>query len=143
MAGLLDPFFRGLGGQSAPPPPPPGAASSGGYKPRREIRQTPPLSVVRAEIDVPEDTLYSGQLWDISRSGASISLGRKSFEVLKGTEIQLRLRSRHGPEAVTMPSTVRWVDTNHGATFVGLHFANTLEPGTFLETFLEADGEII
>ena len=56
----------------------------------------------------PEDTLYTGQLWDISRSGASISLGRINFNVLKGTEIQLRLRSRHGPEAVTMPSNVRW-----------------------------------
>ena len=142
MAGLLDPFLRGLGGQSAPPPPP-GPPSSPSYKPRRENRQTPPLSVVRAEIDGPEDTLYSGQLWDVSRSGASISLGRNSFKLLKGTEIQLRLRSRHGPEVVTMPSTVRWVDTNHGATFVGLHFSNALEPGTFLETFLEADCEII
>jgi hypothetical protein len=142
MAGLLDPFLRGLGGQSAPPPPP-GPASNPTYKPRRETRQTPPLSVVRAEIDGPEDTLYSGQLWDISRSGASISLGRKSFKVLKGTEIQLRLRSRHGPEAVTMPSTVRWVDTNHGATFVGLHFAKAIEPGSFLDTFLDTDCEII
>jgi len=142
MAGLLDPFRRGLGGQSAPPqsPTPAGSAS---YKPRRESRQTPPLSVVRAEINGPEDTLYSGQLWDISRSGASISLGRKAFNVLKGTEIQLRLRSRHGPEAVTMTSTVRWVDTNHGATFVGLHFAKAIEPGSFLDTFLDADCETI
>ena len=128
MAGLLDPFLRGLGGQSVPPPPAPAPASSGGYKPRRENRQTPPLSVVRVEIDGPDQTLYSGQLWDISRSGASISLGRKTFKVLKGTEVQLRLRSRHGPEVETMTSTVRWVDTNHGATFVGLHFANILQP---------------
>ena len=141
MAGLLDPFLRGLGGQSAPPPSTP--ASTASYKPRRENRQTPPLSVVRAEIDGPEDTLYSGQLWYISRSGASISLGRETFNVLKGTEIQLRLRSRHGPEAVTMASTVRWVDTNHGATFVGLHFAKAIEPGSFLDTFLDADCETI
>jgi len=142
MAGLLDPFLRGLGGQSVPPQSP-DPASTSSYKPRRENRQTPPLSVVRAEIDGPEDTLYSGQLWDISRSGASISLGRKTFNVLKGTKIQLRLRSRHGPEVVTMSSTVRWVDTNHGATFVGLHFAKAIEPGSFLDTFLDADCEII
>jgi len=39
------------------------------------------LSVVRADIIGPEDTIDAGQL---------------------------RLRSRHGPEAVTMPSNVRW-----------------------------------
>jgi hypothetical protein len=141
MAGLLDPFLRGLGGQSAKPAS--GPANTTSYKSRRENRHTPPFSVVRAEIDGPEDSLYAGQLWDISRSGASISLGRNSFNVLKGTEIQLRLRSRHGPEAVTMLSTVRWVDTSHGATFVGLHFANSLEPGTFLDSFLDTDDEII
>ena len=141
MAGLLDPFLRGLGGQSDPPPS--GPASTASYKPRREHRHTPPLSVVRAEIDGPEDTLYCGQLWDISRSGASISLGRKSFNLPKGTKIQLRLRSCHGPDAVTVPSNVRWVDTNHGSTFVGLHFANALEPGTFLDSFLDQDGAII
>jgi hypothetical protein len=74
------------------------------------------LSVVRADIIGLEDTIDAGQL---------------------------RLRSRHGPEAVTMPSNVRWVDTNHGSTFVGLHFANALEPGTFLDSFLDADDEII
>ena len=47
----------------------------------RENRHTPPLSVVRAEIIGPEDTIDAGQL---------------------------RLRSRHGPEAVIMPSNVRW-----------------------------------
>lgn len=141
MAGLLDPFFKGLGGQSASSPSVAGNTES--FKPRRENRQTPPLSVVRAEINGPADTLYSGQLWDISRSGASISLGRKNFNVLKGTKIQLRLRSRHGPEAVNIPSTVRWVDSNHGATFVGLHFANALEPGSFLDSFLDADDDMI
>jgi hypothetical protein len=39
------------------------------------------LLVVRADIIGPEDTIDAGQL---------------------------RLRSRHGPEAVTMPSNVRW-----------------------------------
>ena len=141
MAGLPDPFLRGLGGESDPPPS--GPASSASYKPRREHRQTPPLSLVRAEIDGPEDTPYCGQLWDISRSGASISLGRKSFNLPKETKIQLRLHSRHGSEAVSVPSNVRWVDTNHGSTFVGLHFANALEPGTFLDSFLHPDGEII
>jgi len=92
-------------------------------------------------MDGPEDTLYSGQLGDISRSGASISLGRQTFNGLKGTEIQLRLRSRHGPEAVTMSSIVRWVDTNHGATLVGLHFAKVIELGSLLDTFLDADCE--
>jgi len=141
MDGLPDPFLKGLGGQSDPPPS--GPASSASYKPRREHRQTPPLSVVQAEIEAPEDTLYCGHLWDISRSGASISLGRKSFNVPKGTKIQLRLRSRHGPDAVSMSSNVRWVDTNHGSTFVGLYFANVLEPGTFLDSFLNPDGAII
>ena len=140
MAGLFDPFLSGLGGQSAPPRP--ASASTASYKPRRENRQTPSLSVVGAEIDGPEDTIYAGQVWDISRSGASISLGRKTFNLLKGTEIQLRLRSRHGTQAMTMRSTVRWVDTNHGATFVGLHFANAIKAGSFLDTFLDVDGEI-
>ena len=63
--------------------------------------------------------------------------------MLKGTEIRLRLRSRHGPEAVTMPSNVRWVNTNNGSIFVGLHFAIALEPGTFLDSFLDADDEFI
>ena len=141
MAGLLDPFFKGLGGQSTPPPPPPGLANAAVYKPRGEDRQTPPLSVVRAEIDGPDGTLYSGQLWDISRSGASISLGRNGFKVLKGTEVALRLRYRHGPDVVSTPSTVRWVDTNHGATFVGLQFTQPIESGTFLDTFLDANAE--
>jgi hypothetical protein len=43
---------------------------------------------------------------------------------------------------MTMRSTVRWVDTNHGATFVGLHFANAIKAGSFLDTFLDVDGEI-
>jgi hypothetical protein len=47
-------------------------------------RRTPPLSVVRADIVGPEDMIDAG------------------------AEIQLRLRSRHGPEAVTMSSNVRW-----------------------------------
>jgi hypothetical protein len=81
-------------------------------------------------------------VWDIRRSGASISLGRKSFNVPKGTKVQLRLRSYHGPETVTMSSNVRWVDTNYGVTFVGLHFANALEPGTFLDSLLDSDGQI-
>ena len=142
MAGLLDPFLRGLGGQQAPPPPP-APTMPQGFKPRREERQTPPLSVVRAEIHMGEDQVFSGQLWDISRSGASISLGRNSFRVLKGAKVMLRLRSRHGPEEVMKESSVRWVDTNHGATFVGLHFFSELEKGSFLETFLEPQGEYI
>jgi hypothetical protein len=145
MAGLLDPFLKGLGGQSAPPPPPPppGQPGSRGFIPRAETRRTPPLSVVRAEIDGPDGTLYSGQLWDISHSGASISFGRNTFEVPKETEVQLRLRSRHGPELVTMTSTVRWMDVNYGATFVGLQFANPVKPGTFLDTFLDANAEML
>jgi hypothetical protein len=135
MAGLLDPLIRGLGGKPASTDP----ANSAIYQPRGEVRQTPPLSIMQAEIDGPDNTIYSGQLWDISRSGASICLGRKIFNVLNGTEIQLRLRSRQSPEVVTMPSNVRWVDSNQGATFVGLHFANTLAPGTFLDAFLDAD----
>jgi len=142
MAGLLDPFIRGLGGQSAPPPPP-APVNGSGFKLRRENRLTPPLSVVRAEIHAPEDKMFSGQLWDVSRSGASISLGRNSFKLLKGAKVLLRLRSRHGPEMVEHESTVRWVDTNHGATFVGLHFLKELEKGTFLDTFLDAEGEFV
>jgi len=87
--------------------------------------------------------MFSGQLWDVSRSGASISLGRNSFKLLKGAKVLLRLRSRHGPEMVEHESTVRWVDTNHGATFVGLHFLKELEKGTFLDTFLDAEGEFV
>jgi hypothetical protein len=87
--------------------------------------------------------MVSGQLWDISRSGASISLGRNAFRVLKGTKVLLRLRSRHGPEMVEHESSVRWVDTNHGATFVGLHFLKELEQGSFLDAFLDAQGEFI
>ena len=42
-----------------------------------------------------------------------------------------------------MPSNVRWVNTNNGSMFVGLHFAIALEPGTFLDSFLDADDEFI
>jgi uncharacterized tellurite resistance protein B-like protein len=51
-------------------------------KPRREKRVTPPLSVARAEIHTPEEKIFLGQLWDVSRTGASIFLGQNSF---KGT----------------------------------------------------------
>jgi len=144
MAGLLDPFLKGLGGQSVPPPPPPpGQPSASGYKPRSETRRTPPLSMVRAEIDGPDGTLYSGQLWDISRSGAAISFGRKTFEVPKESEVQLRLRSRHGPEIVAMLSSVRWMNVDYGATFVGLRFSSAIQSGTFLDAFLQANAEIL
>ena len=147
MAGLLDPFLRGLGGQSDSESLLPGEGSLSGShdmpKNRRaEKRQTPPLSVVRAEIDGADGTVYSGQLWDISRSGASISLGRNSFRMLKGTEIELRLRSRNSADVVTIPATVRWVDINHGATFLGVQFAHPLPSGTYLDAFVDLEGQI-
>lgn len=146
MAGLLDPFLRGLGGQSASESLLPAAGNPSGSQDRTENRraekrQTPPLSVVRAEIDGADGTVYSGQLWDISRSGASISLGRNSFRMLKGTEIELRLRSRSSAGVVTIPSTIRWVDINHGATFLGVHFAHPLPSGTYLDAFLDIEGQ--
>ena len=98
---------------------------------------------MRAEIDGGDDTLYAGQLWDISRSGASVSLGRNSFHELKGSEVRLMLRARQGAGAITMASTVRWVDVNSGATFVGMQFPIALEPGTFLDMFLNANAEFI
>ena len=141
MAGLLDPFLRGLGGESEPPPS--GPASSAGYKPRREHRQTPPLSVVRAEIDSPEDMLYCGQLWDVSRSGACISLGRNVFKELKDAKVLLRIRSNLGAKVVERESRVCWVDIACGATFVGLHFLNQLAKGTFLDQYLDVKDDII
>jgi c-di-GMP-binding flagellar brake protein YcgR len=95
--------------------------------------------MVRAEINGVDGTLYSGQLWDISRSGASISLGRNSFHEVQGSEVRLMLRSRQGSGAINMASTVRWVDDNSGATFVGMQFPSALKPGTFLDTFLNAN----
>ena len=99
--------------------------------------------MMRAEINGVDGTLYSGQLWDISRSGASISLGRNSFHEVQGSEVRLMLRARQGAGAITMASTVRWVDVNSGATFVGMQFPSALEPGTFLDTFLNANAEFI
>jgi len=99
--------------------------------------------MVRAEINGVDGTLYAGQLWDISRSGASVSLGRNSFHEIQGSEVQLKLRSRQSAGAITMASTVRWVDVTSGATFVGMQFPNALEPGTFLDAFLNANAEFI
>ena len=96
---------------------------------------------MRAEIDGGDDTLYAGQLWDISRSGASVYFGRNSFLGLKGSEVGLRLHSRRGSKPVTVVSRVRWVDTGLAATFVGLQFARALKPGTFLDVFIDAKAE--
>ena len=139
MAGLLDPFLRGLGGESEQPSS--GPASSADYKPRLEHRQTPPFSVVRAEIDGPEDTLYCGQLWDVSRSGACVSLGWNIFKELKNAKVLLRIRSSLGAKVVERESTVCWVDISYGATFVGLHFLSQLAKGTFLDQYLDVEDE--
>jgi len=137
MANLSDPSLGDLAGQFEPPSPPAAPASPWSYEPRIEHRQTPPLSLVRAEIDGGDNTLYAGQLWDISRSGASVYFDRNSFLLLKGSEVGLRLHSRRGSKPVTVTSTVRWVDTGHTATFVGLQFASALKPGTFLDVFID------
>jgi hypothetical protein len=141
MAYPVDPSQGALAGQFEPPSPPAAPASPWSYKPRIEHRQTPPLSLVRAQIDGGDDTLYAGQLWDISRSGASVYFGRNSFLGLKGSEVGLRLHSRRGSKPVTVVSRVRWVDTGLAATFVGLQFARALKPGTFLDVFIDAKAE--
>ena len=111
------------------------------WKPRKEVRRAPPLSVVRTEIHASEDKLFSGQLWDVSRSGACISLGRNVFKELKGAKVLLRIRSNLGAKAVERESTVRWVDISYGATFVGLYFLSQLDKGTFLDEYLDVEGE--
>ena len=111
------------------------------WKPRKEGRRAPPLSVVRTEIHAFGDKLFSGQLWDVSRSGACISLGRNVFKELKDAKVLLRIRSNLCTKVVERESTVRWVDISYGATFVGLRFLNQLDKGTFLDEYLDFDGE--
>jgi hypothetical protein len=104
--------------------------------PRGEARLTPPLSLVAARLEFGSDQVVSGQLWDISRSGAAVCFqGKVAFA--KGQEARLLLRPRHGDVEVTIPVKVRWVDDRQGPTFVGLHFREgRLAQGSFLDTFL-------
>jgi hypothetical protein len=92
--------------------------------------------VVRARLACGPEQVSTGQLWDISRSGAAVCFrGTAAFAL--GQEAMLQLRPRHGEEAVTVPARVRWVDGRHGPTFVGLEFgAGPLAYGSFLDTFL-------
>lgn len=134
MAGLLQPFRRGVGGS---------ASDAAGFpvvptqQPRRETRLTPPLSLLRAEVEPNDGHLFIGQLWDISLSGASVSMGRVVFPHPPNTEVILRLRSRHSTDVLPLKAIVRWVDINHGVTFVGLALADKIIPGSFLDAFLD------
>lgn len=113
------------------------AAASARRVERRDVRITPPLSLVRAEIELANSSLFVGQLWDISLSGASLSLGRVKFSDPHDRNVLLRLRSRHAPDLLELPASIRWVEVNHGVTFTGLSLQQRLQPGTFLDTFLE------
>jgi len=62
--------------------------------------------VVRTEIDASGDNLLSGQLWDVSRSGAFISPGRNVFNELKNAKVPLRIRSNLGAKVVERESTI-------------------------------------
>jgi len=107
--------------------------------PRSEARRTPPLSLVGARLEVGPDQVVTGQLWDISRSGAAVCF-KGTAALTQGQEARLLLRPRHGDEEVTIPAKVRWVDGRQGPTFVGLHFGDgrRLAQGSFLDTFLNA-----
>ncbi|MFM9087816.1 MAG: PilZ domain-containing protein [Cyanobium sp.] len=106
--------------------------------PRSEARRTPPLSLVGARLEVGLDQVVTGQLWDISRSGAAVCF-KGTAALTQGQEARLLLRPRHGDEEVTIPAKVRWVDGRQGPTFVGLHFGDgRLAQGSFLDTFLNA-----
>jgi hypothetical protein len=111
------------------------------WKPRKEVRRAPPLSVVRTEIHASGDKLFSGQLWDVSRSGACISLGRNVFKEPKDAKVLLRICSNLCTKVIERDSTVRWVDISYGATFVGLRFLNQLDKGTFLDEYLDVEDE--
>ena len=104
---------------------------------RKDKRITPPLSLVRAEVELENSRIFVGQLWDISLSGASLSLGRVQFSDPHDPRVLLRLRSRHGPDMLELPANIRWIDVNHGVTFTGLSLLQRLQPGTFLDTFLD------
>jgi len=137
MPSLFNSFGRGTAS------PGPDANSSGSTAanqiPRRENRLTPPLSLVRAEVQPVEagSRTFVGQLWDISLSGASISLGRIVFPHPAESPIILHLRSRHSPEHIALPAIIRWVDINHGVTFTGVSLREKIQQGTFLDAFLD------
>lgn len=134
MPSLFQSF--GLGSGSTPSDPASSAGSAQQIE-RKDKRITPPLSLVRAEIELENAHVFVGQLWDISLSGASLSLGRVQFSDPHNRRVLLRLRSRHGSEMLELPANIRWIDVNHGVTFTGLSLLQRLQPGTFLDTFLD------
>lgn len=130
-------FFQSFGRGSGTSSDGPTTAAEIAQKPRRENRQTPPLSLVRAELEPERSKVFVGQLWDISLSGAALSLGRVVFPHLPESGVILRLLSRHGPDVLELPATIRWIDVNHGVTFTGLLFGEKIKAGTFLDSFLD------
>lgn len=133
MPSLFQSFGLGSGSAGSDP----GSSGPSSQIERKDKRITPPLSLVRAEIELENSRLFVGQLWDISLSGASLSLGRVQFSDPHDRRVLLRLRSRHSPDMLELPATIRWIDVNHGVTFTGLSLQHRLQPGTFLDTFLE------
>ena len=99
--------------------------------PRREQRHLLPFSSVmlNAEISDAHHT-QRGYLWDISSSGACLCFNHSADDFRCGEPASIRFYSPDKQQSIQVECTIIWMNSVHGALFVGIALNEALDLGT-------------
>jgi hypothetical protein len=106
--------------------------------PRREERHLLPFSsvVLKAEL-VANRFSYLGYLWDVSSSGACLCLSEDAEILTNGEEVSIRFHGPKQDQSLTSTCRIAWLNTVHGARFVGVELTETMDlTSTFFHQLL-------
>jgi hypothetical protein len=99
--------------------------------PRREERHLLPFSSVmlKAELFTP-NFCHVGYLWDVSASGACLCFSDSDDEASNIHDkdfLHVRFLSPETEQAITSPCRVAWLNSMHGARFVGVELTEAID----------------
>ena len=96
--------------------------------PRREDRHLLPFSsvVLQAELFTP-NFCHVGYLWDVSASVACLCFSEEASNIHDKDEVQVRFLWPEKEQAIISSCRVAWLNSIHGARFVGVELAETID----------------
>lgn len=82
--------------------------------------------VLKAEL-FTSSFCHLGYLWDVSSSGACVCLSEETSNLIADDDLQVRFLSPEKGQSITSSCRVAWLNSIHGARFVGVELTETLD----------------
>jgi hypothetical protein len=96
--------------------------------PRREDRHLIQFSsvVLKAEL-FTSSFCHVGYLWDVSASGACLCFSEEASNLSDEDDLQVRFLWPEKEQSITSPCRVAWLNSIHGARFVGVELTEAMD----------------